>query len=258
MSYALITGASKGIGKAIAIELAKRKINVLLVARSEELLKQHAVEIANTYKVQVDYLVIDFTKTTAAAEVKQWCDEKKYSVNILVNNAGYGLSGAFEKYSLQEYTGILQININAVVSLCHIFLNDFKKLPQSYILNIASTTAYQSVPGFSVYAASKSFIKSFTRSLNFELKDTNVSVTCVSPGGTDTEFARVADVSKAALKAADKFNMTPEAVAMIAVNAMFNKKTEVITGFINKVGAFLSWLLPQKFIEANLYKIYKQ
>jgi uncharacterized protein len=258
MSYALITGSSKGIGKAIAIELAKKNINILMVARSEALLKKNALAISEKYNVKVDFLVIDFTNPLAAEQVKTWCDEKNYAVSILVNNAGYGLSGAFEKYSIQDYNKIIQLNINAVVSLCHIFLNDFKKLPQSYILNIASTTAYQSVPGFSVYAASKSFIKSFTRSLNFELKNTNVSVTCVSPGGTDTEFAIVADVSKAALKAADKFNMTPEAVARIAVNAMFNKKTEVITGFINKVGAFLSWLLPQKFVEGNLYKIYKQ
>ena len=258
MSYALITGSSKGIGKSIAIELAKKKIDVLLIARSSDLLESLAKEITTTYKVKAFCLAIDLSLPDAPAMVKKWCDENNYEVNILVNNAGYGLSGSFENYSLKEYGEMLQININAVISLCHIFLNDFKKLPQAYILNIASTTAYQSVPCFSLYAASKAFIKSFTRSLNYELQKTSISVTCVSPGGTDTNFAIRAAVSNKALKAADKFNMTTEAVAKIAVDAMFAKKTEVITGVINKVGAFLSWLLPQKFVEGNLYKIYKQ
>ncbi len=258
MSYAIITGSSKGIGKSIAIELAKKKIDVLLIARSSDLLDILAKEITTTYAVKAHCLVIDLAAPEAPNQVKQWCIHNNYKVNILVNNAGYGLSGAFEKYSLKEYNDMLQININAVTSLCHIFLNDFKKLPEAYILNIASTTAYQSVPCFSMYAASKAFIKSFTRSLSYELRKTNVSVTCVSPGGTDTDFAVRAAVSNQALKAADKFNMTTNAVAKIAVDAMFNKKTEVITGVVNKVGAFLSWLLPQKFVEGNLYKIYNQ
>jgi uncharacterized protein len=258
MTYAIITGASKGIGKAIAYELAKRKINVLLIARSEDILKQLTQEIIEKFGVKAAYLAADFTLPNTPELVKKWCKKNNYVVHILVNNAGYGLSGAFDKYSMDDYNAMLQININAVVSMCHIFLDDLKSLPQSYILNIASTTAYQSVPGFSMYAASKAFIKSFTRSLHYELHKTTVSVTCVSPGGTDTDFAIRAAVSNKALKAADKLNMTPEAVAIIAVRAMFNKKTEVITGILNKLGAFASWLLPQKFVEGNLYKIYKQ
>ncbi len=258
MTYAIITGASKGIGKAIAFELAKKKVNVLLVARSEDILKELSQEIIQKFGVKAAYLAIDLTLLSAPQFIKQWCDKNNYVVNILVNNAGYGLSGAFDKYTVEDYNAMLQINICSVVDMCHIFLHDFKKLTQSYILNIASTTAYQSVPGFSMYAASKAFIKSFTRSLNYELHNTTVSVTCVSPGGTDTDFAIRAAVSNKALKAADKLNMTPEAVAVIAVRAMFNKKTEVITGLVNKLGAFASWLLPQKFVEGNLYKLYKK
>jgi uncharacterized protein len=257
MSYALVTGSSKGIGKAIAVELAKKKIDLLLVARSEDLLKEFSEEIRNNFTVKVNYLVIDFTEPNAACKVKEWCVNNNYDIHILVNNAGYGLSGSFGKYSREAYNDMLQININAQVDFCHIFLDDLKKLPQAYILNIASSTAYQSVPGFALYAASKAFIKSFSRSLSYELRKTNVSVTCVSPGGTDTDFAIRAKVSSKALKAANTFNMTPEAVAKAAVKAMFSKKTEVIIGRINKLGAFLSWLLPQKFVEGNLSKIYE-
>lgn len=257
MSYALVTGSSKGIGKAIAIELAKKKIDLLLAARSGDLLKSIAEEIRNNYGVKVDYLAIDFTEAASVKTLYEWCKKNNYEVDILVNNAGYGLSGSFGKYSAEAYNDMLQINIFSLVNLTYLFLDDFKKKQQTYILNIASTTAYQSVPGFALYAASKSFLRSFSRSLTYELRKTNVSVTCISPGGTDTDFAIRADVSSKALKAADKLNMTPEAVAKIAVKAMFNKKTEVITGVVNKLGAFFSWLLPQKFVEANLSKIYE-
>jgi uncharacterized protein len=257
MSYALVTGSSKGIGKAIAIELAKKKIDLLLVARSGDLLKAIAEEIRNTYGVKVEYFIIDFTQPISAKTLYEWCIKNNYDVNILVNNAGYGLSGSFGKYSAEDYNDMLQININSLINLTYLFLEEFKNKHQTYILNIASTTAYQSVPGFALYAASKSFIKSFSRSLSYELRNTNVSVTCVSPGGTNTDFAIRADVSSKALKAADKLNMTPEEVAKIAIKAMFNKKTEVITGAINKLGAFISWLLPQKFVEGNLSKIYE-
>jgi uncharacterized protein len=257
MGYALVTGSSKGIGKSIAVELAKRKKDLLLVARSSDLLETIASDIRKQYNVQVSVLSLDLTEKNAATTIKKWCDNNNYVVDVLVNNAGYGLSGSFGAYTQDAYEEMLQININTLVGLCYVFLEDFKKLNQAYILNVASTTAYQSVPGFAVYAASKSFCLSFSRSLTYELRNTNVSVTCVSPGGTDTDFAIRAKVSNKALKAADTFNMTPEIVGALSVKALYNKKTEVILGVINKVGAFLSWLLPQKFVEGNLSKIYE-
>jgi uncharacterized protein len=257
MSYALVTGSSKGIGKAIAIELAKKKIDVLLVARSQNLLQETAEEISNKYGVKTAYLVADLSLPQAPGLVMEWCQKNNYSVNILVNNAGYGLGGPFEKYTMEEYTAMLQINMTALVSFCHLFLPALKKLQQAYILNIASTTAYQPVPGNNLYAASKSFVLSFSRSLAYEFRKTTVSVTCVSPGSTDTDFVHRANITGKALKTADKFNMTAEAVAKIAVKAMFDKKTEVIAGGINKLGAFLAWLLPKKFTEKNIANIYE-
>src|SRR5260221_14669545 len=108
MTYALITGDSKGIGKAIAIELAKKKINVLLVARSVEQLQLTSKEIRDTYIVDVDFLATDLSLNNAAITVYNWCKEKNYTINILVNNAGYGLSGAFENYSAEANSNMLQ------------------------------------------------------------------------------------------------------------------------------------------------------
>lgn len=257
MSFALITGASKGIGKAIAIELAKKKTDLLLIARSDELLEQLTQHIKKVYNVKVHYLSIDLSITNAARKVYDWCKQNEYIIHILVNNAGYGLAGNFEKYSSAEHIAMMKINMTIPVQLCHLFLPMLKQQSQSYILNISSTTAYQALPLMSVYAASKAFVLNFSRGLKYELRKTNISVTCVSPGSTDTDFSTRADVGEKALKNAKKVNMTPEAVAAIAVKAMFQKKAEVITGFINKLGAFFVWLLPKKFIEKTAAGFYE-
>ena len=256
MGYALVTGASKGIGKAIAAELAKRKYDILLVARSQDLLVETAAAIAKQFGVKTSCLAIDLSLPGAATELYEWCTKNNFAIEILVNNAGYGLSGPFEKYNDEEYTAMMQVNMNTLVSLCHYFLPGMKKLQQAFVLNIGSTAAYQSVPGLALYAASKSFVVSFSRSLCYELRNTAVSVTCVCPGSTDTDFVNRANMSSKTKKTALKFNMTPEAVALIAVNAMFKKKTEVIVGGLNKLGAFLVWLLPQSVVEKNIASLY--
>jgi uncharacterized protein len=257
MSFALVTGASKGIGKSIALELASRKTNLILVARNEELLRSLSENIQKEYGVSCHYLSIDLSAPHAPREVYEWCRTNTYDVNILVNNAGYGLSGAFDKYSLEEHQNMMQLNMNVVVEMTYYFLPDLKKQPQSYILNVASSAAYQAVPFLSVYAASKSFVLQFSRGLHLELKGSPVSVTCVSPGATDTSFVERANIGAKGLELANKFNMQPAEVARIAVNAMFNKRTEIITGFLNKVGAALAWLLPKKTIEKASAKIYQ-
>jgi uncharacterized protein len=131
-----------------------------------------------------------------------------------------------------------------------------KKSPQASILNIASTNAYQPEPGLGVYAASKSFVLSFSKPLAYELRMKVISVTCVSPGSTDTGFVDRADMSAKTRNPARRFNMDPETVARLAVKAMFKRKTEVVTGAMNKFGRFLTYLLPKKFIEKKLAEIY--
>ena len=258
MTYALITGASKGIGKTIAQELAAKKINLLLVARTELLLKEMAEDLSKRFQITTAYLAIDLNSPSSPSEIIDWANKNGFGINILVNNAGYGLSGPFIKYSALEYREMMQVNMNVPVELTNLLIPELKKHPRSYILNIASSAAYQSVPGLAVYAASKAFLLSFSRGLQFELRKTNISVTAVSPGGTDTDFANRAKVGSKAIRAGEKLNMTAHAVAKIAVNAMFSGKTEVITGFINKLGAFFVWLLPKKLTETTAASIYSE
>lgn len=258
MKYALITGASKGIGKAIAIEIAKKGIPVILVARNEEQLAVLCDEITAQYRVEAHHLAIDLAKPGAAAEVVNWLQQQGYDVHILVNNAGYGHSGKFISYEVADYEQMMRVNMQVPVELTRLLLPALTALPEAYILNIASSAAYQAVPGLTVYAATKAFLLQFSRGLAYELRKTNVSVTVVSPGGTATDFAIRARVGNKAVKAGERLNMTPEAVAAEAVTAMFQGKTEHITGWINKVGAALAWLLPRKLSEsvaADLYEV---
>ena len=257
MEYALITGASKGIGKAIATDLAARGFNVLLVARSEELLQQEAARITALYPVKADWLALDLSTAEAAQNVYDWCRAKGYTVQALVNNAGYGLSGPFEKYSAEQHVNMMTLNMSTLVALTRLFLPDLRNQPRSYILNIASSAAYQAVPGLSIYAATKAFVLIFSRGLHQELHKLPSTVTCVCPGATDTEFPNRAQVGAKGLKAAEKLNMTPEAVASLAIRAMLAGKAEVITGFVNKVGATLAWLLPKNLVERTAVKIYE-
>lgn len=257
MSYALITGASKGIGRAIAEELASEKINVLLVARSENLLAALANEIEKKYGVQCHYFVFDLSKTEAADKIFNWCVEKKYPVNILVNNAGYGLSGSFENRLIDEHIDMINVSMLSTIKLIHLFLPQLKQQQKAYILNIGSSAAYQAVPYLSTYAAAKAFIVSFTRALKYELRNSNVKVSVVSPGVTDTDFPLRANVPEKGLKTAEKIAMTPGDVAKIAVRSMFREKTEVLTGFITKATVFFVKLLPKKFSEKTAAKFYQ-
>jgi short-subunit dehydrogenase len=257
MEYALITGASKGIGKAIATDLAARGFNVLLVARSEELLRQEAVRITALHPVKADYLALDLSTAKAPQNVYDWCRAKGYTVQALVNNAGYGLSGPFEKYSADDHVNMMTLNMSTLVALTRLFLPDLRAQPRSYILNIASSAAYQAVPGLSAYAATKAFVLLFSRGLRQELHKTSVSVTCVCPGATDTDFPNRAQVGPKGLEAAERLNMSPESVALLATRAMLAGRAEVITGFINKLGATLAWLLPKTLVERAAGKIYE-
>jgi uncharacterized protein len=256
MPFALITGASKGIGKSIAEQLAARGFDLLLVARSAGLLEQVAKEISQSTNKNCQWLALDLAEDRAAESVFEYCNKNQLVVSVLVNNAGYGLSGSFEKYSVQEHTDMLKVNIITLTQLTRLFLPTLLKQPAAYILNIGSTASYQAVPLLSAYAASKAYVLNFSRGLYQELKKTNVSVTCICPGPTDTNFVNRANVGTKGQKAAERFNMSPQTVARIAVDCLFRRKPEVITGGLNKLTAFFAWLLPKPIVEGIAMKLY--
>ena len=247
--YAVVTGASKGIGRAISILLAKKGYKLVLIARSEAELKLLTGEIST----DALHFAIDLSEPGAAKKVADFCND--IPVSILINNAGYGLWGNFDEVDIQQQLNMLQLNINAVVELSYYLLPKLKKQP-SYILNVASTAAYQAVPTLAVYAATKAFVLSFSRALRVELKESGVSVSCLCPGPTDTGFAQRAGMDALA-DLAEKFNMQPVEVAKLGIEGMFQQKAEIIPGFLNKLSAIGARYINKALIEritAGLYE----
>ena len=255
-SYALITGASKGIGKAMAAQLSAEGYNLLLIARSENELQQLSEELTVRDKIKIHYLSADLSDHLSPKIVADWCRDLHAEVSILVNNAGYGLWGDFADLALAEQLNMLQVNLNSVVELTYHLMPLLKKQERAYILNVSSTAAYQALPTLALYAASKAFIISFSRAIRYELKDTSVSVTVLSPGPTATGFAHRAGLDGLA-DLADKFNMQPRHVARIGLKGMFNRKAEIIPGFLNKLSVYGAKHLYKTWIErisAGLYR----
>lgn len=257
MSYALVTGASGGIGLSIAEELAKKGYNLLLVARSEERLESIKTDLSKKYSIEVHWLGIDLSSARSHLDLVNWIATNDWRLTVLVNNAGYGLWKSVEKSSLEELENLMQLNMNALVNICHSFIPILKKNSPSFILNIASTASYQAVPYLSTYAATKAFVVLFSRGLRWELKESNVSVTTVSPGATSTGFIDRAEMGLLKEKA-EKFSMTPQEVARISVAGMFAGKTEVIPGFANWISVKLTYLLPKILVEKIALGLYKK
>lgn len=254
--YALITGASKGIGRSIALQLAGLGYHLLLTARSEGELQQLAESIKKDYGVNVEYLAIDLSDSDAALKLSDWCKVLSVPVAILVNNAGFGVWGNFESLALDEQIKMLNLNINALVELTYLLLPLLRAQNKAFILNVASTAAYQAVPTLALYSASKAFVLLFSRALRYELVDSPISVSCLCPGPTDTGFAHRAGMDALAELAA-KFNMQADEVAQIGLKGMFRKKAEIVPGFLNKVSGFAARHLNKSLIEritAGLYK----
>ena len=256
--YALVTGASRGIGRAIALQLAQRGYDLLLVARSEAQLTTLAQEISQQHQRQAQVLALDLAASGAAETVAAWATGQTEQLAVLVNNAGYGLWGRFEQLNLVEQQNMLQLNMALPVALTHALLPALHRVPKAFVLNVASTAAYQAVPSLTLYAATKAFLLSFSRGLRYELKTTNVSVTCLSPGATTTSFADRAGMGAELQATANKVSMTAEAVAEFGVAGLLAGEAEIIPGIFNKVSAGLTSIVPKGIVEKVAAGIYEK
>ena len=253
--FALITGASKGIGRSLALHLASQGFPVLLVARNKNLLEELSVEIKSTYSVPAFYFTTDLSVPGAAPEVKAWVKQNNYDLGILINNAGYAVWGRFTNIPLNDHLQMMQLNMNTIVEMCYEFIPILQEQNKAWLMNVSSTTAYQAVATLSTYMASKIFIIGFTRSLRAELKDTNLSVSVLSPGTTSSDFINRAGMH-ALQEISDKFAMHPDEVAKIAVKGMLEGKAEIIPGFLNKFSAIMTRLVPKSLSEKIAADIY--
>jgi short-subunit dehydrogenase len=241
--YALITGASAGIGKALAVACAQQGRNVILVALPGALLEEAAREIQTQYSVKVQYYGIDLSSQGAALEIYQWCKQERLSVDLLINNAGMGAAGAFDEFDYRFYETMLQLNVMTLVLLTRLFLDDLKAQPKAGIINLGSAASFFDVPYKLVYSSSKSFIYSFSRALRQELRGSNIQVTVVCPGGVNTS-PEVMQRTKEAGKFAEAMLLEPSFVAEKALSALAKGRAVSTPGFIGTVYRWASWIVP--------------
>ncbi|UOQ66439.1 SDR family NAD(P)-dependent oxidoreductase [Hymenobacter volaticus] len=258
MPTALITGASRGIGRAFAVELARRGYDLLLVARSADQLEAVAAELRQLHKIKAHVFPCDLAAPGAAERVAEWTSTQTQELTALVNNAGYGIWGRFEELTLAEQQNMLQLNMHLPVALTHLLLPTLHRQPKAYILNVASTAAYQAVPTLTLYAASKAFLLSFSRGLRYELRESGVSVSCLSPGATTTDFADRAGMSAGLQETANKVSMTPAQVAQAGIAALLAGEAEIIPGALNKISSKLTSLVPKALTEKIAAGIYEK
>ena len=250
--WALITGASTGIGRELAEVFAHHGINLVLVARNQERLLVAAEELRSVHKVQTRVLSADLSVPDAPAKIFQAL--KDLPISILVNNAGFGTYGAFKQTELATQTEMIEVNISALVQLSYLFIPGMLARHAGHIVNVASTAAFQPGPMVSVYYATKAFVFSFSYALADELKQSGVTVTALCPGMTRTEFQKRAHMNEGAAW----FTMSPRAVAEAAYHGMIKGKRVVIPGMLNRVGSFLARRAPLRLSCAVVRKVHER
>ncbi len=244
MEYVLITGASSGIGLELAGIMAEKGHHLILVARREDRLLALKNKLESQFNIKVMIVVMDLSIPNQAKVLYQYCIDQKLIVNCLVNNAGYGDYGLFDISKLETYQNMLQLNIMALTDLTALFLEGMKKRKSGRILNVGSIAAFQPIPNFSVYAASKAYVMQFTEALNYELRGSGVTVTLLSPGVTETGFVARANMQNAA-NAKGKL-MDAYSVALQGYQAMMQGKLNVTPGWKNQLITFGSRTMPSR------------
>lgn len=224
---ALITGASSGIGKEFAIIHAKKGGDLILVARREDKLIELKNEIEQQYNVTVEVISKDLTSVNATTEIYNEVKKKGIEINYLINNAGFGGLGKFHERALEQDLSMINLNIVALTSLTRLFLPDFVKRNNGKILNVSSTASLMPGPLQAVYFATKAYVTSFSNAIAEELHDTNVTVTNLMPGATESEFGNISGMDKTEMF---KDTASANSVALDGYNGMLKGKLDVISG----------------------------
>jgi short-subunit dehydrogenase len=238
---ALITGASAGLGVDFARHLSKRGYRLVLAARRKERLESLAKELGKARAVS-----IDLSKKDAAAKLIADCEANGETIDLLVNNAGFGLIGRFTELDAKRQRQMIDLNVGTLTDLCRAVAPAMIARKSGAILNVASTAAFQPGPKMAVYFATKAFVLSFTEALHEELKPHGIHVTCLCPGPTRTEFGDVAGFGGNGMF--DKVAMESPQVVEAGLNALANNKAVVVPGVLNKLTANSGRFAPRSVV----------
>jgi short-subunit dehydrogenase len=244
---ALITGASSGIGASFARQLAAEGYHVILVARRAEKLEALAAEVSANRSIRAEVIPADLSRPEAPAEILKAVAERGLQVDLLINNAGIGAHGAFETATHEDDQRMIDLNISSLTAMTRAFLPGMLERRGGGIINVASTAAFQAIPYFAVYAATKAYVLAFSEGLAEEVASRGVKVICLCPGPTATEFNDVAGVNK--LDVAKKApTMTADEVAAEGLAGLKAGRVVQVAGLMNAFGASAGRLMPRQWV----------
>lgn len=253
---ALITGASSGIGREFAHIHAEKGGDLVIVARDADNLNALKIELESQYNIQVMVITKDLTHSNAAVEIYAEVKQAGIQVDYLINNAGVGGQGKFHEREWRQEANMIQLNVVTLTRLCHLFLPDFIARNGGKILNVSSTASFMPGPLQAVYYATKAYVTFFSNAIAEELSDTNITVTTLMPGATNTGFAKASGLEKTEL-----FKQTASArsVAEDGYAGMLAGKLDVISGltFSQKLTMALLPFIPKKMLLKQVYNIQK-
>ncbi|MDX1803025.1 MAG: SDR family oxidoreductase [Alcanivorax sp.] len=241
MDAVLVTGASAGIGEEFARQLASQGHNLVLAARRLEKLQALAAELRDRHGVEIACVSADLADADAPQTLVARLEEQGVRLSGLVNNAGFGDRGSFADLSLERQMNMVQLNVTALVELTWRVLPQLRQASSAFVINVASTAAFQAGPNMAIYYATKAFVLSFSEALHEELKGSGVAVSALCPGATDSEFAQEANMTNTLLFKAG--TMTPRAVVAKALAG--RKRAIVIPGLKNLILVWLGKLSPR-------------
>ena len=255
--WALVTGASAGIGVALARELAAAGANLLLTARRRGRLDQLAQSVEHTHAIKTKVFSTDLAQRDAPQKIRAFADEQGIAIEILINNAGFGQYGELTQVDVHRLLDMVQVNCTSIVHLTRLFLPDMVQRRRGDVLILASTAAFQAVPYISTYAATKAFDLIFAEGLAEEMRSHGIRVCALCPGSTESEFHAVANQERFTAKHQE----TAEKVARTGLEALAAGKSYVISGLGNYLGAQSQRLVPRRLVTrvaANMFRPGKQ
>ncbi|HXF43587.1 MAG TPA: SDR family oxidoreductase [Pyrinomonadaceae bacterium] len=251
----LITGASSGIGEAFARRLAAEGHNLLLVARSEQLLKSLSALLEEKFGISCFYLPIDLTKSDSIEKIRDFTSSKRLQITWLINNAGFGSLGYFHNLELERELEMIKLNIEALLALTHLFLPSMLDNKKGVILNVSSAAGFQPVPFMATYAATKAFVNSFTAAIAEEYRKSGVRIFALCPGSTKTNFFSNSGINRPVTY---KGQQTAEQVVEFALKCINKRQYLAVSGLSNRLVAFAVRFLPTRLVTKVVAKIYRK
>lgn len=250
---ALVTGASSGLGVDFARHLAAAGVNLVLVARREEALQQLKEELCNRHGVQVTVIPMDLGLPNAAAQLYEATRRLGHPVDILINNAGFGLFGNFMEIPADRERAMLELDIMAPLALTRIFGKDMLARREGWILQVASIGGYQPTPLYATYAAAKAFILNWGEAVNYEWKDSGVKMSVLSPGIADTEFFKVSEQEPTRYQRL--VMMKGSTITRTGLEVLAKGKASVVPGFFNKLTLLSNRFTPRSCIPPMVHRL---